>query len=518
MQLIRDISETSSFWGATWVFGCLPDVHMICDAPIGCFAMLGLGVSDYTDAIPHIHNLTPTVIREEDVINGTDKALKRTVENLNALGYLERKQLIVLSSAESEMIGADHGNYLSILHPGAKFFWSQSLEQDEWLGRDRALLFAWNEFGKDQASTAAPAKNRINIIGPTLGCFNGPSDLHEIKRLAKGIGAEINLVYPFEATLESTPRLADAAVNIVMYDEFGEALAKELGKPYLFAPFGIRGTTEFLHQLGELIGTPKEQVEAFIAEEKRTTLQPMWDLWLGPQSDWFSTVDCCVVAGRSYVRGLHAFLGEELGMKITFSSGRPRREDEPDNIEIRKKLHERAPAFVFGSVNERIYLAEASARSHYIPLSFPGPIVRRTVGTPVMGYSGTIYIVQEIVNRLYDMVINFLPVETIPQAGGPPMGMRPPTGAPAGKPPVDGAGPPTDGKGPPQGAQQGTMVWTSEATERLNSATEQIPYLSRVSATRLMRQNAERAAQARGMSEVTIDVLEETLAQGRSNG
>lgn len=487
MQLIRDIADTSSFWGAVWTFGCFPDVHMICDAPIGCYNLLGVAVTNYTDARAYMHNLTPTSIREEDVINGTAPALKRTAEDLQTLDYLHGKHLIVLSSAESEMISADHGKYLATLDPNARFFWSQSLEQDEWTGRNRALLFCWDAYGKAQASAVQPKPQRVNLIGPTLGCFNAPADLYELKRLIAGVGGELNLVYPYEASIGDTPRLAEAVVNVVMYREFGEALAKELNCPYLVAPFGITETTRFLRELGRLLGTPSDRVEAFISQEKRSTLQVVWDMWRGPQSDWFATVDYAAVATRSYTEGLRAFLATELGMKEVWSSGRPRVEGEPDNIEIRKRLHTRAPAFVFGSINEKIYLAEAGAKaSFHVPAAFPGPVVRRTFGTPFMGYAGAAYLMQEVVNRLYESVFNYLPIETI--TGG-------------GLTSVDAQG---------KAAVQ-TMPWTREAAERLNAAMEDIPYLARISANRALRLAAEEAARARGSAEVTLECIEEAL-------
>ncbi len=492
INLIRDISDTSSFWGATWVFGCFPDVHIICDAPIGCYNLLGVAVTDYTDALPHMANLTPTSIHEEDVINGTAGALKRTINDLHSRGYLQNKHLIVVSTAESEMISADHSTFLVSLEPTARFFWSQSLEQDEWTGRNRALLFAWEEYGKPHASITTPVANRVNLIGPSLGCFNAPADLHELKRLITGIGGEINLVYPYEATIAATPRLAEAAVNVVLYREFGEPLAQALDRPYLFAPLGIFETTQFLRDLGALIGVPRAQVEAFITQEKRQTLQPVWDLWRGPQSDWFSAVDCAIVAGRSYVEGLRRFLGDELGVKIAWTSGRPRRPDEPDNIEIRKRLHARAPAFVFGSINEKIYLAEANARASYlIPAVFPGPVVRRTTGTPFMGYAGVAYLIQELVNRFYESVFNYLPVETIKRAA------EPMTGPPAPEPTGD--------------ASARTMAWTNAATERLDAALQTIPYLGRISASRSLRLAAEQTARARNLAEVTLPVIEDVL-------
>jgi hypothetical protein len=100
-------------------------------------------------------------------------------------------------------------------------------------------------------------------------------------------------------------------------------------------------------------------------------------------------------------------------MPIAFAASRPLRPGEMDNEAVRQQLHSRPPAFVFGSINEKIYLSEAGAQyTNFIPAAFPGPIVRRSVGTPFMGYRGTVHILQEIVNRLYEVLFNFLPVDT----------------------------------------------------------------------------------------------------------
>ncbi len=490
VELIRDLESTSGYWAAVWTMCTMPDVHLICDAPIGCFNLVATAVPDYTDAIPHIHNITPSVMREQEVtMLGTAGAVRKAVEALRQVH--PDKQLIVVSTAESEMISSDHSDWLSKLDPPIPFFWSRSLEGDEWEGRDRVLLWLWEQFGAGRASAdedAARADRLVNIIGPTYGCFNSPSDLHELKRLIAGAGGRVNLVYPCEATLKDTPRLAESAVNVVMYREFGEPLARALGKPYLFAPIGIQETTAFIRRLGELLGT-QAQAEAFIEREKRTTLQPLWDVWRGPQGDWFATTDFAVVAGRTYAEGLVRLLADELGMKLAFASGRPRRPGEMDNIQIREALHKKQLAFVFGSLNEKIYLTEAQAKAtHFVPAAFPGAVVRRALGTPFMGYSGAIYIVQEIVNRYYDLVFNFLPFDNVAAAGQLKEVSNPLTTA-------------------------SRLVWSEAARARLEQQLEGIPWISRISASRELRAQVETYAVRHQVREVTLEVVERALAQ-----
>ncbi len=488
-KVIRDLSDTSGYWAAIWTMCTMPDVHVICDAPVGCFNLVGTAVPDYTDAVPHIENLTPATMTEQEVGGaGTWKKVRDTFEGLRDSGALEGKRLIVVSTAESEMIGADHSALVGTLQPGTTFYHSNSLSEDEWAGRDRVLRWLWDNYGG--AAEATPAEpGTVNIIGPTYGCFNSPSDLEELRRLVAGAGGRVALVYPFEANLADTPRLAAAQVNVVLYREFGAGLAERLGRPTLFAPFGIGETTEFIRRLGALLGT-EAQAEAFIEREKRTTLRALWDLWRGPQSDWFGTADTAVVAGRSYAEGLVRFLGDELGMPIVFASSRPLRPGDPDNEQVRQRLHSRAPAFVFGSINEKIYLSEAGARhTSFVPASFPGPTVRRAVGTPFMGYRGAVYLAQEIVNRLYDTLFNFLP--------------------------VDGAYAQGRSAGPPPRAEvrPGNLPWHPEAKQILDGALEQLPYIPRISASRELQMKVEGLAHERGVAEISPELVAEALAQ-----
>ncbi len=497
MPVIRDLADTSSYWAAIWTMCVMPDVHVICDAPIGCFNLVATAVPDYTDSIPHIENVTPSVITEQEVGgSGTGPAVKRTYEGLRDEGLLEGKQLIVVSTAESEMIGSDLTDVVRQLKPGTTFYHSESLSEDEWTGRDRVFQWLWDTYGAEGADGIDVEPGLVNIIGPTYGCFNAPSDLHELKRLIKGAGGRLHMVFPFEETLGNMHNLAKAQVNIVMYKEFGQTLAESLGQPYLYAPIGIKNTTQFITDLGDLLGTA-DQAKAFIQHEKQTTLQSVWDIWKGPQGDWFNSSTVGIASTRTYAEGLTSYLGDELGMEIVFVAPRPARAGEMSNTDVRNHLHEKAPSFVYGSINERIYMAEAGAkRSSFMPAAFPGAAVLRSIGTPFMGYRGTVHIIQEVVNCLYDTLFDFLPLDAAynkaATAGGPPAGRM-------------------------RSSEPGNMPWQDAATEILDEALDKLPYLARISASRELQMQVEATAQSRGLNEVTPEVAADVLAAQSNN-
>ncbi|NJL94523.1 MAG: chlorophyllide a reductase subunit Z [Anaerolineae bacterium] len=486
-RVIRDLPETSSYWAAVWTACALPDVHVICDAPIGCFNLVATAVPDYTDAIPHLQNITPSVITEQEVGgSGTGPAVQRTYEGLRDEGLLDGKRLIVISTAESEMIGSDLTDLVKTFAPGSGFFHSESLSDDEWIGRDRILLWLWEQYGAAAAQAVAVEPGLVNIIGPTYGCFNSAADLHEVRRLIEGAGGRVNLVFPFESRLENIAQLGRAQVNVLLYREFGESLAEALGQPWLHAPMGMRASNAFVQRLGELLDTGP-QAAAFMRQEKETTLQAVWDLWKGPQGDWFGTTSVGVVATGTYVTGLQAFLGEELGMPIVFAVNRPPRPGDLDTEALRHLLHTRPPAFVFGSINEKIYLSEGGARqTSFIPAAFPGPVVRRAVGTPFMGYRGTVYLLQEIVNRLYEALYNFLPLDSAYA---------------------------NQGKGTAPSPVPGNLPWQPQARAALDAALEKMPFLARISASRELQMRAEAFARQQGAAEVSLEVAQAALDQ-----
>lgn len=261
---------------------------------------------------------------QSEVIFGGEKKLRATVEG--TLKVIDGDLYVIQSGCTAGIIGddveqvacdfADEG-YPVVGVDTAGF------KGNNYLGHElivNAIINQYVSFETEKANVRQGLVNLFTVVPFQDAYWRG--DLKEIKRLLAGIGLEVNVLYGTESKgIAEWKDIPNAQFNLVLSPWVGLSTAKLLEQkyktPYLHypvLPVGLKETGRFLRKVGEFAGLPKEQVEAFIAEEEKRYKEYFVSL-----GDLISDFGCYLpyhvytVADSTYGIGASKFLIEELG-------------------------------------------------------------------------------------------------------------------------------------------------------------------------------------------------------------
>lgn len=117
-------------------------------------------------------------------------------------------------------------------------------------------------------------KHSVNIVGGKMGPERTEvdTDVKELVRLIKAMGAEVNAVIAGNCTLEELKRAPSAAVNCALCLDIGYAIGTEMEKVYktpmnsTILPYGIAATENWLRQAAKYLHM-EEEAEKLIKSE-----------------------------------------------------------------------------------------------------------------------------------------------------------------------------------------------------------------------------------------------------------
>lgn len=351
---------------------------------------------------------------EDDVVMGREEKI---VEAVKELDQTYHPQIIALvATGVTSVIGLDLEGIIEEIQPQTKAkllsFCHGGFAGDYTLGIKEVFRTLVDNVVKEPQ---AGSPFLVNIIGPTIDSFNNVSDLAELKRMLKLLGAEVNTVFTNHTDVEEIENMTSASLNLVTRDiglEAANILKERFGIPYIYGlPFGVRGTVEWLKDVAEKLNLNLDR-KALAFELERYGFSIL-ELTTHLQSiDHLRAVISCPY---DYALGLTKFMQKEWGIdpSLVVLPNIPDdpefREEfsrlglsdvliEPDTATLEEVMARIDPQLIFGNSYDLHIAKKVPIKMH---AAFPAfDYVYRFDGTPFVGFRGHAYLTQTFVNLL----------------------------------------------------------------------------------------------------------------------
>lgn len=258
MGLHRFKPLPSSRMGILWTLAPIKEAAVV---EFGCMGhMKYSGVTLENTGVRNIRKLYSTHIDETDIALGGTGKLAATIAHV--VKHDNPKVIFLLPSSIPEVIGTDLAAEAKQLQPDYPDtlllpFGYGGFEVTQQRGIQEALLRLVKVLPKEQSRSEQPT---FNIIGSCADLFRFQADSIEIIRMMEGaFGMKPLCVLTSDTSVSDIEKMGGAHLNLVIRREgksAAEALQKRFGTPYLLGrPYGIEGTTRWIEQTAELLGT-----------------------------------------------------------------------------------------------------------------------------------------------------------------------------------------------------------------------------------------------------------------------
>jgi len=519
MKLTLWTYEGPTHVGAMRIATAMRDVHYVLHAPQGdTYADLLFTMIERRDRRPPV---TYTTFQARDLGGDTAELFKTAARD--AYERFRPQALLVGASCTAELIQDDPAGLalaLDLPVPVVPLELPSYQRKENWGAAETFYRLVRTLCPAPAAPRAARAPGqtpRCNLLGATALGFRHRDDVREIRGLLEGLGIEINVVAPLDASPADIARLSDADFNVVLYPEIADTAVAWLARAHRMPatktiPIGVGATREFIAEVCALAGL---DAEAALAKA-------------GANATWYSrSVDSTYLTGkRVFIFGdaTHAVAAarvaaKEMGFTVvglgTYSREQAKAVREAavlygveplitdDYLEVEAKVAEAQPELVLGTQMERhiakrlgLPCAVISAPVHV--QDFPARY------SPQMGFEGANVLfdtwVHPLMMGLEEHLLHMFREDFEFHEGAAPShlgGRARPVAEPASAEIVV-----TPATAPE--AANATTVWDADAEREL----QKIPFFVRGKA----RRNTERYARDHGVATITIETLYDAKA------
>ncbi len=222
--------------------------------------------------------LYTTHISEDDVIMGDVSRLENAIREVDAAYNPEI--IFVVASAVIAVIGTDIAGVCRYMQDevNARLI---SFEEGGFRGDyTYGLKSVYRMLAKEVIQPTDEKEKVFNILGASLGAWRMRSDVWEIQQLMKeAFGWDCHFTMGMECNVKDIETAGKASLNLVIRNEAlqaAEIVKDKCGTPYVYgAPYGYRGTLEWLKEISQTIGQEINPALLKRLEEKIRRLTPM---------------------------------------------------------------------------------------------------------------------------------------------------------------------------------------------------------------------------------------------------